>query len=218
MTRGHCFSSSTSRRHHTPSARHRRLRCRPSVIRCVSSPPSFAARCLRWSPPLSFAARRHTQPHRTSIRTPPPSPLPPWRHSLRVVSAVVRCTLPPPSFATRRQPSPPTPVNQKNTPSTATFVRQCADVSPLSTMMAKARWATMMATARRATTTMVTARRVMTWQDMMATTIATGDNDNDDGDGVTGDGATGDDDDDDCDKRRRRQQRWRRRDGQRSRR
>jgi hypothetical protein len=79
--------------------------------------------------------------------------------------------------------------------STATFVRRCADVSPLSTMMAKARWATM---------------------------IATGDDDDgdgatgndDDGDGVTGDGATGYDDDNDGNWRRQ-QRRWRRRDGRR---
>ena len=38
---------------------------------------------------------------------------------MRVVSAVVHCTLPTPSFAAHRQPSPPTPVKQKNTPSTA---------------------------------------------------------------------------------------------------
>ena len=90
------------------------------------------------------------------------APRRPWRRSLHVASSVVRCTSPPPSFAARRQQSPLTPVNQKNTTSTATFVRRCADVSPFSTMMAKARWATMMATARRATTTMAVARRATT--------------------------------------------------------
>jgi hypothetical protein len=87
---------------------------------------------------------------------------------------------PPPSFAARHRPSPPTPVNQKNTPSTATFVRRCADVSLLSTMMAKARWAKMIAT-----------------DDNDDGDGATGKADN--GNGATGDGATGYDDDDDDD-------------------
>ena len=50
---------------------------------------------------------------------------------------------------------------------------------------------TMMATARRARTTMATTMK-----------MATGDNDNNDGDGATGDGVTGNDDDDDCNEQR----------------
>ena len=117
--------------HLTPQSplppRRRSLRVVSAVVRCTL-------------PPSSFAACRRTQPHRTPLRTPPPSLLPPRRHSLHFVSAVVRCTLPPPSFAACRRPSPPTPVNQKNTQSTTTFIRRCADVSPLSTMMVKAQW------------------------------------------------------------------------------
>jgi len=63
---------------------------------------------------------------------------------------------------------------------------------------------TMMATARRATMTMATARWAMAQQDMMMTTMATGNDENDDGDGATGNGATGDDEDDDCNEQRRR--------------
>ena len=138
------------------------------------------------------------QLHRTPLRTQL------HRTPLRCHPGVVRCASSPPSFAARRRPSPPTPVNKKNTPLTATFVRRCTDISPLSTMMAKARWVTMMATARRATRTMATVRLAMARQDTTTTMMATGDDDNYDGDGAAGDGATGDDNDDDCDERRRR--------------
>ena len=87
-------------------------------------------------------------------------------------------------------------------PLTATFIRQCTDVLPLSTMMAKAQRATMMATARLATTTMAKMRRAMEQQETMATRMATGNDNTDNGGDATGDGATGDDDDDDCNERR----------------
>ena len=79
------------------SARHRRLRCRPDVVCCASSPPSFAARCLHRCS-LHAAARNCTA--RPSAR----------RRRLHcrpgvircASSLIVRCTPPyAPSFAAR---------------------------------------------------------------------------------------------------------------------
>ena len=61
--------------------------------------------------------------HPPSITMLPYAPRCSRRCSRHVASSVVRCTSPPLSFAAHRRPSPPTPANQKNTPSTSTFVR-----------------------------------------------------------------------------------------------
>jgi hypothetical protein len=72
------------------SARHRRLRCRPDVVCCASSPPSFAAHCLRCHS-LHAAARNRTA--RPSAR----------RRRLHCRPGVVCCASSLPSFAARRR-------------------------------------------------------------------------------------------------------------------
>jgi hypothetical protein len=125
MTQGHASppppNTATAHPPHAAavSTRRRRVRCRPDVVRCASTPPSFAARRLRRRS-LHAAARSRTA--RPSAR----------RRRLRCRPGVVRCASSPPSppsFAACRRPSPPTPVNQKNTPSTTTFVRSACPLN-----------------------------------------------------------------------------------------
>jgi hypothetical protein len=165
---------------------------------------------------LNLSPPTDTRPLLLLLHLTPPSPLPPRRRSLRLVSAVIRCMLPPSSFAACRRTQPhrtplctpppsPLPPRRCSLRVVSAVVRctspppsfaACRQPSPPTPVNQKNTPST--ATYVRLCAPLSTMMAKVQWDD--------------DGDGATGDGATGYDDDNDGDWRQRR---WRRRNGRR---